>query len=137
MCGSSRPTTTPNQTFVAAVVAKKKQAHGPWGPIFQHYHVYHCGSVDDQYLSPWWEKVGNLARSLQGNLTIWREIFTFEIKKYIKYSGKSDYLAVKNTLFQVVPITIPTLCCRSQHNRNRIEFCSFRLTHLLYSQYTA
>ena len=43
-----------------------------------------------------------LARSLPGNLTIWREILTFEIKKYIRNSGKSDYLAGKNTLFQAV-----------------------------------
>ena len=48
---------------------------------------------------PWWEKMGILARSLPGNLTIWREIWTFEIKKYIRNSGKSDYLAGKNTLF--------------------------------------
>ena len=47
-------------------------------------------------------KMGILARSLPGNLTIWREILTFEIKKYIRNSGKSDYLAGKNTLFQAV-----------------------------------
>ena len=49
----------------------------------------------------WWEKVGNLARSLQGNLTIWKEI-CFEIKKYIRNRGKSYFLAGKNTLFQAV-----------------------------------
>ena len=53
-------------------------------------------------LNPWWEKMGILARSLPGNLTIWREILTFEIKKYIRNSGKSDYLAGKNTLFQAM-----------------------------------
>ena len=46
--------------------------------------------------------MGILARSLPGNLTIWREILTFEIKKYIRNSGKSDYLAGKNTFFQAV-----------------------------------
>ena len=46
--------------------------------------------------------MGILARSLPGNLTIWRKILTFEIKKYIGNSGKSDYLAGKNTLFQAV-----------------------------------
>ena len=46
--------------------------------------------------------MGILARSLLGNLTIWREILTFEIKKYIRNSGKSDYLAGKNTLFQAM-----------------------------------
>ena len=46
--------------------------------------------------------MGILARSLPGSLTIWREILTFEIKKYIKKSGKSDYLAGKTTLFQAV-----------------------------------
>ena len=51
----------------------------------------------------WWEKMGILARSLPGNLTIWREILTFEIKKYIRNSGKYDYLAGKNTFFQDVP----------------------------------
>ena len=49
-----------------------------------------------------WEKMGILARSLPGNLTIWRETLTFEIKKYIRSSGKSDYLAGKNTYFQAV-----------------------------------
>ena len=56
--------------------------------------------------------MGILARSLPGNLTIWREILTFEIKKYIRNSGKSDYLAGKNTLFQVVCTSAPVvLCC--------------------------
>ena len=50
------------------------------------------------------KKMGILARSLLGNLTIWREILIFEIKKYIRNSGKSDYLAGKNTLFQAVPM---------------------------------
>ena len=30
---------------------------------------------------------------------------TFEIKKYIRNSGKSDYLAGKNTLFQAVVVS--------------------------------
>ena len=46
--------------------------------------------------------MGILARSLPGNLSIWREILTFEIKKYIRNSGKSDFLAGKNTFFQAV-----------------------------------
>ena len=50
--------------------------------------------------------MGILARSLPGNLTIWREILTFEIKKYIRNSGKSDYLAGKTTLFQAVGLAI-------------------------------
>ena len=45
------------------------------------------------------------SRSLPGNLIIWREILTFEIKKYLRNSGKSDYLAEKNTLFQAVLVT--------------------------------
>ena len=56
--------------------------------------------------------MGILARSLPGNLTIWREILTFEIKKYIRNSGKSDYLAGKTTLFQAVPITKPLFYAR-------------------------
>ena len=48
----------------------------------------------------------NLASSLPGNLAIWREILTFEIKKYIRNSGKSDYLAGKNTLFQALVFAI-------------------------------
>ena len=47
--------------------------------------------------------MGIMARSLLGNLTISREILTFEIKEYIRNSGKFDYLAGKNTLFQAVP----------------------------------
>ena len=46
--------------------------------------------------------MGILARLLPGNLTIWRDILPFEIKKYIRNNGKSDYLAGKNTLFQAV-----------------------------------
>ena len=42
--------------------------------------------------------MGILARLLPGNFTI----LTFELKKYIKNSVKSDYLAGKNTLFQAV-----------------------------------
>ena len=53
--------------------------------------------------------MGILARSLPGNLTIWREILTFEIKKYIRNSGKSDYLAGKNTLFQAVAVCLYAL----------------------------
>ena len=34
------------------------------------------------------ETVGNMGSSFPGNLTIWREIMTFHIKKYIKHSGK-------------------------------------------------
>ena len=46
--------------------------------------------------------MGILARSLLGNLSIWWEILTFEIKKYIRNSGKSDFLARKYTFFQAV-----------------------------------
>ena len=61
-------------------------------------------------------QMDNLARSLQGNLTIWREILTFEMKKYIRSRGKSDYVAPgkimepveewKNTLFQTLALLI-------------------------------
>ena len=37
---------------------------------------------------PGLENVGNLGSSFPGNLTIWREIMTFHIKKYIRNSGK-------------------------------------------------
>ena len=46
--------------------------------------------------------MGILARSLPGNLSIWREILTFETKKYIRNSGKSDFLAGKYIFFQAV-----------------------------------
>ena len=42
--------------------------------------------------------MGILARLLPGNFSI----LTFELEKYIKNSGKSDYLAGKNTPFQAV-----------------------------------
>ena len=61
--------------------------------------------VCKRYKLLWWEKMGILARSLLGNLTIWREILTFEVKEYIRNSGKSDYLTGKTTLFQAVGIT--------------------------------
>ena len=46
--------------------------------------------------------MGNLTRSLQGNLTIQREILTFEIKKFIRNSGKSDYVTRKKYTFQAL-----------------------------------
>ena len=64
-------------------------------------HSY-CIGQGSLYAPAWWEKIGILARSLLGNLSIWREILTFEIKKYIRNSGKSDFLAGKNTFFQAV-----------------------------------
>ena len=35
-----------------------------------------------------WKKVGNLGSSFPGNLTIWREIMTFHIKKYTRHGWK-------------------------------------------------
>ena len=70
MCGWSIPITIPNQSQLAALVAKKKWAldiniYGPlgkdekhiWAPgahILQHMvFIYHCGCMDHQYLSPY------------------------------------------------------------------------------------
>ena len=42
-----------------------------------------------------------------GNLTIWREILTFDIKKYIRNGGKCNYIPRKNAFFQALmaPLT--------------------------------
>ena len=61
MCGWSIPITIPNQSQVAALVAKKKRAldiniYGPLGPTYFSQHmvfIYHCGCMDHQYLSPY------------------------------------------------------------------------------------
>ena len=58
--------------------------------------------------------MGILARLLPGNFTI----LTFELKKYIKNSAKSDYLAGKNTLFQAVSKIISILSKHYKYNEN-------------------
>ena len=47
-------------------------------------------------------KNGHFGKVIAGKFSIWREILTIEIKKYIRNSGKSDFLAGKNTFFQAV-----------------------------------
>ena len=44
-------------------------------------------------------KSGQFGKVIAGKLTIWREILTFEIKKYIRNCGKCDYLAGKKYTF--------------------------------------
>ena len=78
----------------------------------------------------WWEKMGILARSLPGNLSIWREILTFEIKKYIRNSGKFDFLAGKNTFFQAVAKMVWWWC----FSLKNISFilCLFMIANVLH-----
>ena len=58
-CGWSLPITIPNQSQLAALVAEKKQAlyiliWAPGAHILQTMGlIYHCGCVDDHYLSPY------------------------------------------------------------------------------------
>ena len=47
-----------------------------------------------------------------GNLTTWREILTFDIKKYIRNGGKCNYIPGKNAFFQTLAKTI-TISTRS------------------------
>ena len=56
---------------------------------------------------PWWGKNGHFGKVIAGkfNQKIWREILTFEIKKYITNSRKSDYLAGKIKFFQAVGVS--------------------------------
>ena len=54
--------------------------------ILQHYNFVYL--IHRRELFPGLEKVGNLVSSFPWNLTIWREIMTFHIKKYIRHSGK-------------------------------------------------
>ena len=62
---------------------------------------------DGTYPYPWWEKMWKSGSSFQGNVTLWWEILYFSIKKYIRNSGKCNYLPGKNTFFPDLPI--PTL----------------------------
>ena len=50
----------------------------------------------------WWEKKSNLVMRFVGNLTTWREILTFDIKKYIRNGGKCNYIPGKNAFFQTL-----------------------------------
>ena len=45
------------------------------------------------------KKMWKSGSSFQGNVTIWWEILYFSIKKYIRNSGKCNYLPGKNTFF--------------------------------------
>ena len=45
---------------------------------------------------------GNLVMRFVGNLTTWREILTFDIKKYIRNGGKCNYIPGKNAFFQTL-----------------------------------
>ena len=49
----------------------------------------------------WWEK-SNLVMRFMNNLTIWREILTFDGKKYIRNGGKCDFFSRKNAFFQAL-----------------------------------
>ena len=42
---------------------------------------------------------GNLVMRFVGNLTIWREILTFVVKKYIRNGGKCDYITGRENAF--------------------------------------
>ena len=83
---------------------------------------------------PWWEKMGILARSLPGNLTIWREILTFEIKKYIRNGEKSDYHAGKTTLFQAMIVCLCSFVVQafkfSCLKVNSYAFCPYLMKEL-------
>ena len=48
------------------------------------------------------KKKGNLVMRFVGNLTTWREILTFDIKKYIRNGGKCNYIPGKNAFFQTL-----------------------------------
>ena len=50
----------------------------------------------------WWEKKGNLVLRFVENLTTWREILTFDIKKYIRNGGKCNYIPGKDAFFQTL-----------------------------------
>ena len=45
-----------------------------------------------------------------GNLATWREILTFDIKKYIRNGGKCNYIPGKNAFFQTLCLSFPTRC---------------------------
>ena len=47
-------------------------------------------------------KKGNLVMRFMGNFTIWREILTFDIKKYIRNGRKCNYIPGQNAFFQAL-----------------------------------
>ena len=73
-------------------------------------HTFHVGSafkiahpcvklINSTYLNSMVAKMWKSGSSFQGNVTIWWEILYFSIKKYIRNSGKCNYLPGKNTFF--------------------------------------
>ena len=72
---------------------------------------------------PWWEKKGNLVMRFVGNLTTWREILTFDIKKYIRNGGKCNYIPGKNAFFQTLMWAI--IFCERNHLLTSTEVWHF------------
>ena len=52
-----------------------------------------------RFVQAWWEKMWKSGSSFQGNVTIWWEILYFSIKKYIRNSGKCNYLPGEKYIF--------------------------------------
>ena len=55
----------------------------------------HLPTLSLAWVSSWLEKVGNWRTWFPGNLVIWREIYDFETKKYIRNVGKCCNLGGK------------------------------------------
>ena len=53
-------------------------------------------------LATWWEKMGNLACSLPGNLHFWREIWHSEGNLHARIAGNLKVLAGKFTFFETL-----------------------------------
>ena len=70
-------------------------------PIDLYWLRFQCGTCYGFSWS-WWGKKGNLVMRFVGNFTIWREILTFDIKKYIRNGGKCNYIPRKDAFFQTL-----------------------------------
>ena len=57
-----------------------------------------------------------------GNLTTWREILTFDIKKYIRNGGKCNYIPGKNTFFLTLGIVHNKSLVFHNHGKNSSKF---------------
>ena len=57
-------------------------------------------------MESWWEKSEQYGKVIAGKVNHLEGNFDFEIKKYIRNRGKSDYLFEKDTPFQTVDGTL-------------------------------
>ena len=77
-----------------------------------------------------WKKVGNLGSSFPGNLTIWMEIKSFHMKKYIKVLG--NLLEMLQSSREVYIFSSPEAIIATRMrmgNPNELDGCKMEVIH--------